>query len=244
MTANLTQEYENFRNLMQARRSMRGFRPEPIDDDTVRLLVDTVRFAASAGNAQPWDFIVVRDTKTKNEIADLYERQLDSKFRIEQLRERGLWFSGENPIPAPKAPFRDAGVHIVITGDPRLQDAYWYRVKMDKGQQHMVSSLANVVFSLHLTAAALGLGSHYVSDTASPEMQATLKSILGIPDPLWCYETIPVGYADFAPSNRYVREVEDIVHWDRYDMSRYRSDRQVVDYIIEKLRPKKKKAAE
>jgi hypothetical protein len=58
---------------------------------------------------------------------------------------------------------------------------------------------------------------------------------------LWPYETIPVGYADFAPSNRYVREVEDIIHWDSYDMSRYRSDREVVDHIITKLRPKKKK---
>jgi len=240
--ANLTPEYQHLRDLMQARRSMRGFRPEPLDDDTIRLLVDTVRYAPSAGNGQPWDFIVVRDQAMKNEIADLYARQLDSKLRIEKLRERGLWFSGENPLPEPKAPFRDAGALIVITGDPRLQDAYWYRVKLDKGQQHMVSSLANVVYSLHLAAASLGLGSHYVSDTASPEMQATLKSLLNIPDPLWCYETIPVGFAEFAPTSRHVREVEDIVHWEKFDESRLKTDRQVIDYIIQKLRPKKKKA--
>jgi nitroreductase len=146
-----------------------------------------VRYAPSAGNSQPWDFIVVRDPEMKKKIADVYVRQLASKQRIEQLRERGLWFSGENPLPEPKAPFADAGAFIVITGDPRTQDAYWYRVKLDKGHQHMVSSLANVVFSLHLTAAALGLGSHYVSDTASPEMSAHIKSFLNIPDPLWPY---------------------------------------------------------
>jgi len=244
MSANLTPDYEKFRDLLQARRSMRGFHPgQTIDDDTIKLLVDTVRYAPSAGNSQPWDFIVVRDPEMKKKIADVYVRQLASKQRIEQLRERGLWFSGENPLPEPKAPFVDAGAYIVITGDPRTQDAFWYRVKLDKGHQHMVSSLANVVFSLHLTAAALGLGSHYVSDTASPEMSAHIKSFLNIPDPLWPYETIPVGYADFAPSNRYVREVEDIIHWDSYDMSRYRSDREVVDHIITKLRPKKKKGA-
>jgi nitroreductase len=244
MSANLTPAYEKFRDLLQDRRSMRGFKPDQtIDDDTIKLLVDTVRYAPSAGNSQPWDFIVVRDPEMKNKIADVYVRQLASKQRIEQLRERGLWFSGENPLPTPAAPFRNAAAFIVITGDPRTQDAYWYRVKLDKGHQHMVSSLANVVFSLHLTAASLGLGSHYVSDTASPEMSASIKSLLNIPDPLWPYETIPVGYADFAPSNRYVREVEDIIHWDSYDMGRYRSDREVVDHIITKLRPKTKKSA-
>jgi nitroreductase len=244
MSANLTPEYEKFRDLLQTRRSMRGFRPnQTMDDDTIRLLVDTVRYAPSAGNSQPWDFIVVRDPEMKKKIGDVYVRQLSSKQRIEQLRERELWFSGENPLPEPKAPFVDAGAYIVVTGDPRTQDAYWYRVKLDKGHQHMVSSLANVVFSLHLTAAALGLGSHYVSDTASPEMSANIKSLLNIPDPLWPYETIPVGYADFATSNRYVREVEDIIHWDSYDASRVRTDREVVDHIITNLRPKKKKSA-
>jgi hypothetical protein len=63
---------------------------------------------------------------------------------------------------------------------------------------------------------------------------------VSIPDPLWCYETIPAGYADFAPSNRYVREIDDIIHWDQFDKARLRNDREVIDYIIEKLRPKKK----
>jgi hypothetical protein len=40
-----------------------------------------------------------------------------------------------------------------------------------------------------------------------------------------------------------VREVEDIIHWETYDMKRARTDREVVDHIITKLRPKKKKGA-
>jgi nitroreductase len=239
---NLTPEYRQLSALMQSRRSMRSFKKQELDDDTIRLLVDTVRYAPSAGNAQLWEFIVVRDPEKKKAIGDYYVQQLGPKQEIEKLRERGLWFSGENPLPTPAAPFVDAGALIVVAGDPRLQDAYWYRVKLDKGHQHMVSSLANVVLSLHLTAASLGLGSHYVSDTASPDMQSKIKALLGIPDPLWCYETIPVGFAEFSPSNRYVREVDDIVHWDQFDKSRLKTDRQVIDHIIDKIRPKKKKA--
>ena len=202
------------------------------------LCVDLVR------PHQLWEFIVLRDPEKKKAIGDYYVKQLSPKQEVEPLRERGLWFSGENPLPTPAAPFVDAGALIVVAGDPRMQDAYWYRVKLDKGHQHIrCRPLANVVLSLHLTAAALGLGSHHLSDTASPEMQWKIKALLGIPDPPWCYQTIPVGHADFAPSNRYVREVEDIIHWDRFEKSRVRNDREVIDHIIDKLRPKKRAKA-
>ena len=41
-------------------------------------------------------------------------------------------------------------------------------------------------------------------------------------------------------ASRTIREVDDIIHWDQFDKSRLRTDHQVIDYIVEKLRPKKK----
>ena len=38
-----------------------------------------------------------------------------------------------------------------------------------------------------------------------------------------------------------VGNVDDIVHWDQFDKSRLKTDRQVIDHIIDKIRPKKKK---
>jgi nitroreductase len=34
--------------------------------------VDAARFAQSGANAQPWEFIVVRDRETINRIVDIY----------------------------------------------------------------------------------------------------------------------------------------------------------------------------
>ncbi len=239
-----TPAYAAFSDLMQTRRSIRRFRPDPVDDETIKLLIDTVRHAPSAGNAQPWDFIVVRDKEMKEKIREIFVEQLRPKYKMEQLRDRGLWFTGARPIPEPAAPFCDAPVLIVVTGDPRLQDAYWYRVKLDKGHQHMVSSLATIVYSMHLACASLGLASHYVSDTASPDMQTHLRSFLGYPEPLWAYEMIPIGYADMTVSNRFVHESEDFVHWEKYDISRHRSDQEIKEHIMKKIRPQPKPKAE
>jgi nitroreductase len=42
-------------------RAVRSFRDEPVPDEIVRRIVEAGRLTASAGNHQPWHFIVVRD---------------------------------------------------------------------------------------------------------------------------------------------------------------------------------------
>ena len=61
------------------------------------------------------------------------------------------------------------------------------RTKIDKGAQHIISSLANIAVTLHYTAASLGLASQYLSDTGSPEMEIMLHDLLGFPEPLRAY---------------------------------------------------------
>jgi nitroreductase len=236
MTANAPPEYEAFAALLQARRSIRKFRPEPMDDDTLNLIVDAARFAPSAGNAQPWEFIVVRDEDTKLKMGDIYMEQLKQKNRLEMTRDPEWRFFGFAP-PKLRAGFVDAGALIVVVGDPRVVDAYPLRTKVDKGSQHIISSLSCVVVTLHYVAASLGLGSQYLSDTGSPEMEIALRDLLGFPEPLRAYETVCIGHADMKPSSRFVREAADMVHLERFDASRLRTDDQVRDWIREKLRP-------
>lgn len=54
--------------LLARRRMVRRFRPEPVGDDVVRRLVDTATRAPSAGNMQPWAFVVVRDAEMRRAI--------------------------------------------------------------------------------------------------------------------------------------------------------------------------------
>lgn len=42
------------------RRSIRSFRPEPLPDGMIRRILEAGRFAPSAGNMQPWRFVVIK----------------------------------------------------------------------------------------------------------------------------------------------------------------------------------------
>jgi len=55
--------------LLDRRRMVRSFTAEPVDDATVRRLIDTATRAPSAGHRQPWAFVVVRDAGKRTALA-------------------------------------------------------------------------------------------------------------------------------------------------------------------------------
>ncbi len=51
--------------------AVRQFRDQPIPDDVVRKIVEAAHLTASAGNGQPWHFIVVQDRDTLRRLGAL-----------------------------------------------------------------------------------------------------------------------------------------------------------------------------
>ncbi|NIR87495.1 nitroreductase family protein [Candidatus Bathyarchaeota archaeon] len=54
---------------IKTRRSIRAFTNEEVSEEEVRKLIDAARQAPSAGNIQPWEFVVVRDPQRKRRLA-------------------------------------------------------------------------------------------------------------------------------------------------------------------------------
>ena len=50
------------------RRSVRHFGPNPVPDEELQLLLRAAMHAPSAGNSQPWHFVVVTDRAVLNEV--------------------------------------------------------------------------------------------------------------------------------------------------------------------------------
>ena len=48
-------------NFLRSRRSIRRFRPEPIEDAVIERILTTATYAPSAHNRQPWRFCVIKD---------------------------------------------------------------------------------------------------------------------------------------------------------------------------------------
>jgi nitroreductase len=61
----------SFLDLARARRSVRRYRPDPVPDELLDQVLEAGRWAPSAVNSQPWEFIVVRDPQVKEALYDL-----------------------------------------------------------------------------------------------------------------------------------------------------------------------------
>lgn len=51
------------------RRSVRAFTNKPVSEEEVMKLIDAATWAPSAGNIQPWEFVVVRDPEIKRGLS-------------------------------------------------------------------------------------------------------------------------------------------------------------------------------
>lgn len=210
-----------FMELVKRRTSHRGgYRKEDVSEEQIEYILEAARWAPSAGNSQPWEFIVVRDPVLRENIIQLSKKQMADKLDME-------WAARRTRKVGSSIAFRHAPVFIIILGDPRLLEAFPVRTRLDKGQSHYYSSLSNCVLTLVLAATSLGLGTQWLSDVASPYFATMLKDMLGIPDPLYPYHLIPVGHVDreLRPNPR--RPLEDQAHRDRYDMAKFRTDQDI-----------------
>jgi len=54
------------------RRSIRKYTKQPVSDEVLKELLEAAMYAPSAGNRQPWCFVVINDRKILNEIPEYH----------------------------------------------------------------------------------------------------------------------------------------------------------------------------
>src|SRR5262245_59732301 len=222
---------DELHELAASRRSIRGYdKTKTVSDEAVRKILDCARWAPSGGNGQPWEFIVIRDERTRYQIADIFLKQQEHKREMEMAVRGDAKMTGDG--------FRHAPVHIIVLGDPRVKETYPVRTMLDKSESHFFTGLANATLLIHLAATSLGLATQYVSDASSPymetmlNMETMLKVLLGVPEPLRVYHLIPLGYASRLIPARPRREVDEMTHFERYDMTKYRDDKEFQKFVM------------
>src|SRR5512137_531435 len=60
------------REAIHSRRSLRQFTSDPVPEEVVRELLAAAMQAPSAGNQQPWHFVVVDDRRLLNAIPEVH----------------------------------------------------------------------------------------------------------------------------------------------------------------------------
>jgi nitroreductase len=176
------------------RRSIRKYKPDPVDDKTLNIVLEAARLAPSWSNTQCWKFIVVRDNILKAQLAE--------SIQINPLMGRN---------PATKA-FTTAPVVIVACAEKGVSGLFNGKTATEKGEWWFLFDVALAMENLVLAATSLGLGTVHVA------LFDALKvaSILGVPDGYHVVEMTPLGYPEYQPDPRPRKSLSQIVFHEKF----------------------------
>jgi nitroreductase len=58
--------------LLKSRRSIRKYKPTPIEPEKLEQCLEAARWAPSASNKQPWEFLIVIDAEKRKKLASVH----------------------------------------------------------------------------------------------------------------------------------------------------------------------------
>ena len=85
-----------------------------------------------------------------------------------------------------------------------------------------------------MAATSLGLASKWVSAVARPGADEKIKNLLGIPDEFVVYDMIAIGYSDFEPPPKKMRELDEVLHYDKCSEGDFRTEEQIKESFVRK----------
>lgn len=226
-------QIDDFLELVHKRRSIRRFKPDAVPQETLDKILEAGRWAMSGANAQPWEFVVVRDGGLREKLAESWFEPHKEMYAIEQSRIEALRLTPLREF-ATTAAFKGAPVLIVVVGDRRTYQATVlganYLVTEGGADAIYLKNMANATHNLNLAAAAAELGAMWISITRV--WADAIKRILGIPDMLEVHTMIALGYPAYEPKTASRRPLADIVHYDKYDTSKFRSAEDIQSFLF------------
>lgn len=214
---------------IHAARSLRRFKPDPVPDPLITQILDAAIQASSAGNAQNWAFVVVRDPELRRGLGTIYRKASDiaeamyaargkpahlTQRQYRRLMTTGayLWdHMGDAPvilIPCLRRPVVPPPESLPPAVRARYHDELAY-IERIRG-----ASIYPAVQNIILACRALGLGTTITTNHIRCEEE--VRALLGLPDDVDSFAMMPIGWPidKFGPLTR--RTLSEVVHADNW----------------------------
>jgi nitroreductase len=208
-------------------RSIRKLSTDPVPEALITRVLETATQASSAGNAQNWVFMVVRDAEVRAKIGAVYRRGSDiasavyaARGRPDHLSEDQYWrfmqsgaWLWDHLADAPVILIPCLRRRAMPTPE-QLPPEISYDDELAYLDRIRGASIYPAVQNIILACRALGLGT--VLTTNHLRCEADLKQVLGIPDDVATFALMPIGWPlqNFGPLTRkLVREVAFEDRW-------------------------------
>ncbi len=204
-----------FLEVVQGRRSIRRFKPDPIPRKDIEEIIRIATLAPSASNRQMWRFIAISNKDVLARMRDAVGQAIEDMTKIPELakeRPKILGFKSFSLFLA------EAPMVIAVCGEPYRSSADELRLlhglPVEPGRAWArpdIQSISAAVQNLTLAAYEKGYGTVWMT---SPLMAApALEKILGIREPWRLVTLMPIGIPDENPGPRPRKPVEEVLQF-------------------------------
>ncbi len=197
-----------FRELMERRRSVRAFSPDPVPWECIELAIRTACTAPSGAHRQPWRFVVVDDPQLKREIRLVAEREERENY---ERRYPAEWKEAIAPLGTDwHKPFLETAPYLVVV----FKELHGVRPDGTPITNYYVNESVGIACGLFIAALhEMGL----VTLTHTPSPMEFLSELLGRPANEKPYVLFPVGYpaANAVVPDLTRKSLDEVVQWNR-----------------------------
>lgn len=227
-----SRSYDEFREdltqveqVIYERRSNRLFKKKPVPKKIIHRILESGRFAPSAGNCQPYKFIVVTNKEVINELEKQAMKTLSFFKNLYHNKDGGkpMWktalFSTLSQVMVNEM---DPRPYTAVEKAERCNDEiYWdcpamiMLLKNTHGISNPDLDLGICAQNMVLTAHSLGIGTCYISLSIKPLTYPHMKSFkkkLGIEPPWEPVTSIALGYPK-GKIDKAVKRDSPLVDW-------------------------------
>jgi nitroreductase len=211
-------------DVMRTTFAARVFTDDPVDDATLRRILENARFAPSGGNRQGWRVIAVRDPSTRKALADIMRPGM--RRYIAQMR------AGEAPWntihPTKLTPAEIDAVEVpeamvgMLTGAPVLLFVFVdlavvasFDRDLDRVGVISGGSIYPFVWNILLAARNEGLGG--TPTTFAGARETALQELLGVPPQMAFAAMIPMGKPVKQLTRLTRKPVDEFAFSERYE---------------------------
>lgn len=226
------EEKNGFYKAVFSRRDVRShFTSESIDEKVLSKILNAAHHAPSVGFSQPWNFILIKDIKTRKSVKESFdaERMRSSNLIKDPKRSRYLSLRLEGIL--------DSAVNVCVTYDPSKFGPFV--IGRSSIPETGIYSVCCAIQNLWLAARAEGVGVGWVSILSNDD----LKKILDIPD-----HVVPVAYLCLGHVSKFAEkpdlesagwlprlDLKDVVYYEKWNKLNDPNWQQIQEMIISNL---------
>ncbi|MBD3229631.1 MAG: nitroreductase family protein [Candidatus Lokiarchaeota archaeon] len=202
----------NILNGLKTRRSIRSYRTDDIDIETIKKILKAAIMAPSAHNSNPWYFIVINENLVKEDLAIEMAKKYRKDLTNDEFNEKAISRITEESIKK----FTNAPVIMIACLDMRKMQQYPDKKRQEIEHYMGIQSVSAAIENLLLAAHGLGLASCWYC--APLFAQNIVRNLLEIPDEIEPLALITLGYPEKdktikAPPRRKISNICFINKW-------------------------------